>query len=212
MTSTLSMQVDGINMTLTQWEERPSIHMRQQMTTKVAPAYAGITSFFAFEDAIDDWCDIAELEPEKRGPALRNRNARRNNTRGYWIEKCSGIPTMVSTISKDSCDPISLKVPRTCSYTVSCSSWSTTEEPWIFKNGWLDFNWLAMALLSLEWIFHQIWWLRVQMQVHSLRNVVKIMKHIKLKIAAATPGQDPHVIVPWTDEHALIAFRLISYT
>ena len=29
--------------------------------------------FFAFEDAIDDWCDITELEPEKRGPALRNR-------------------------------------------------------------------------------------------------------------------------------------------
>ena len=27
----------------------------------------------AFEDAIDDWCDITELEAEKRGPALRNR-------------------------------------------------------------------------------------------------------------------------------------------
>ena len=22
---------------------------------------------------VDDWCDITELEPEKRGPALRNR-------------------------------------------------------------------------------------------------------------------------------------------
>ena len=43
------------------------------MTTKVAPAYCGRTSFFAFEEAIDDWCDITELEPEKRGPALRNR-------------------------------------------------------------------------------------------------------------------------------------------
>ena len=43
------------------------------MTTKVAPAYDGRTSFFAFEDAIDNWCDITELEPEKRGPALRNR-------------------------------------------------------------------------------------------------------------------------------------------
>ena len=31
------------------------------------------TSFFVFEDAIDDWCDITELELEKRGPALRNR-------------------------------------------------------------------------------------------------------------------------------------------
>ena len=53
--------------------QQPSIHMTQQMTTKVAPAYDGRTSFFAFEDTIDDWCDITELEPEKRGPALRNR-------------------------------------------------------------------------------------------------------------------------------------------
>ena len=44
--------------------QQPSIHMTQQMTTKVAPAYDGRTSFFAFEDTIDDWCDITELEPE----------------------------------------------------------------------------------------------------------------------------------------------------
>ena len=44
--------------------QQPSIHMTEQMTTKVAPAYDGRTSFFAFEDAIDDWCDITELEPE----------------------------------------------------------------------------------------------------------------------------------------------------
>ena len=53
--------------------QQTQILMTQQMTTKVAPAYHGRTSFFAFEDAIDDWCDITELEPEKRGPALRNR-------------------------------------------------------------------------------------------------------------------------------------------
>ena len=52
--------------------QKPSIHMTQQMTTKVAPAYGGRTTFFAFEDAIDDGCDITELEPEKRRPALRN--------------------------------------------------------------------------------------------------------------------------------------------
>lgn len=49
------------------------IHMTQQMTTKIPPAFDGKTSFFAFEDAIDDWCDITELEEENRGPALRNR-------------------------------------------------------------------------------------------------------------------------------------------
>ena len=41
--------------------QQPAIHMIQQMTTKVAPAYDGRASFFAFEDAIDDWCDITEL-------------------------------------------------------------------------------------------------------------------------------------------------------
>eukprot|EP00435_Cladocopium_sp_Y103_P027357 s1108_g6.t1 len=49
------------------------VHMAQQMTTKVAPSYDGKTGFFAFEDALDDWCDITELESEKCGPALRNR-------------------------------------------------------------------------------------------------------------------------------------------
>ena len=53
--------------------QQTQIHMTQQMTTKVAPAYDGRTSFFAFEDAIDDWCAITELEPEKHGLALRNR-------------------------------------------------------------------------------------------------------------------------------------------
>ena len=28
--------------------------------------------------------------------------------------------------------------------------------------------------------------------------------------AAATPGQEPHVNVPWTDEHALMAFRQLN--
>ena len=42
---------------------QPAIHMTQQMTTKVAPSYDGRTSFFAYEDAVGDWCDITELEP-----------------------------------------------------------------------------------------------------------------------------------------------------
>ena len=50
-----------------------AIHMTQQLTAKVAPSYNGKTSFFAFKDASDDWCEIADLEPEKHGPALRNK-------------------------------------------------------------------------------------------------------------------------------------------
>ena len=45
----------------------------QQVTTKAPPSYDGRGSWFAYEDAIDDWCDITELDNEKRGPALRNR-------------------------------------------------------------------------------------------------------------------------------------------
>ena len=47
--------------------------MTTQVTTKVPPGFDGKTSWFAFEDAIDDWCDITELESERWGPALRNR-------------------------------------------------------------------------------------------------------------------------------------------
>ena len=39
--------------------------MTTQVTTKVPPGFDGKTSWFAFEDAIDDWCDITELEAEK---------------------------------------------------------------------------------------------------------------------------------------------------
>ena len=41
----------------------------QQVTTKVPPSFDGRGSWFAYEDAIDDWCDITELDNEKRGPA-----------------------------------------------------------------------------------------------------------------------------------------------
>ena len=54
--------------------QQPSIHMTQQMTTNVAPAYDGRNQFLCLlKMQFDDWCDITELEPEKRGPALRNR-------------------------------------------------------------------------------------------------------------------------------------------
>ena len=36
-----------------------------QVTPKVLPGFDGKTSWFAFEDAIVDWCDITELESEK---------------------------------------------------------------------------------------------------------------------------------------------------
>ena len=52
-------------------EELHRLSAFQQVTTKVPPSYDGRSSWFAYEDAIDDWCDITELEGAKQGPALR---------------------------------------------------------------------------------------------------------------------------------------------
>ncbi|CAE7332441.1 Cpr [Symbiodinium sp. CCMP2456] len=44
----------------------------QQVATKVPPSYDGGGSWFANEDAIDDWCVMTELDNDKRGPAICN--------------------------------------------------------------------------------------------------------------------------------------------
>ncbi len=46
--------------------------MHQIVTAKIPPAYDGRSSWFAYEEAIDDWCDITEISKEKQAPALRN--------------------------------------------------------------------------------------------------------------------------------------------
>ena len=45
----------------------------QQVTTKIPPAFNGRSSWFAYEEAVDDWLDVTELTPRRRGPALKNR-------------------------------------------------------------------------------------------------------------------------------------------
>ena len=35
-----------------------------QFTTKVAPSFDGVISWFAYEEAVDDWLDITTLAPE----------------------------------------------------------------------------------------------------------------------------------------------------
>ena len=37
----------------------------QQMTTKIPPSFDGSGSWFHFEELIDDWCDVTELDAEK---------------------------------------------------------------------------------------------------------------------------------------------------
>eukprot|EP00435_Cladocopium_sp_Y103_P019656 s2649_g4.t1 len=43
-----------------------------RMTPKVPPQFDGQSSWFEYEDLIDDWLGITTLDPDKHGPALKN--------------------------------------------------------------------------------------------------------------------------------------------
>ena len=42
-----------------------------KMTAKVPPAYDGLTSFFAYEEHVEEWLLITTIEAEKQAPLLR---------------------------------------------------------------------------------------------------------------------------------------------
>ena len=44
-----------------------------QCTPKIPPSFDGRSSWFAYEEAVDDWVDISTLDAEKQGPSLKNR-------------------------------------------------------------------------------------------------------------------------------------------
>ena len=44
-----------------------------QSTPKIPPSFDGRSSWFSYEEAIDDWVDITTLDQEKQGPSLKNR-------------------------------------------------------------------------------------------------------------------------------------------
>ena len=44
-----------------------------QSTPKIPPSYDGRSSWFAYEEAVDDWVDITTLDGDKQGPSLKNR-------------------------------------------------------------------------------------------------------------------------------------------
>ena len=43
------------------------------MSAKVAPSYNGNTSWFQYEELIDEWCDLTTVDPAKKGPNLKSR-------------------------------------------------------------------------------------------------------------------------------------------
>ena len=42
-----------------------------QSTPKIPPSFDGRSSWFSYEEAVDDWVDITTLTPEKLGPSLK---------------------------------------------------------------------------------------------------------------------------------------------
>ena len=44
-----------------------------QSTPKIPPSFDGRSSWFSYEEALDDWVDITTLDAEKQGPSLKNR-------------------------------------------------------------------------------------------------------------------------------------------
>ena len=192
--------------------QQPSIHMTQQMTTKVAPAYDGRTSFFALEDAIDDWCDFMELEPEKRGPALRNRleeeaqQYRKLLDRELLRDPNDGVNYFKRFLRphfiKGAQNVSSYRFMQFMKYnrgTMDLQKWMTRFQ---LSGNRLTESWMdllpGLTITSTEAIL----FVAQQRQEHEARQAELA------QLAAAVPGQEPHVNVPWTDDHALVALRL----
>ena len=191
--------------------QQTQIHMTQQMTTKVAPAYDGRTSFFAFEDAIDNWCDITELEPEKRGPALRNRlegeaqQYKRLLDRERLRDPNDGVnyfkrllrPHFIKGAQNVFLYRL-MQFMKSNRGTMDLQKWMTRFQ--LTGNrpieSWMDL--LPEALITSP---EAMPFIQRQRQDHEADQVERA------QVAAATPGADPHVVIPWSEEMTLMCFR-----
>ena len=194
--------------------QQPSIHMTQQMTTKVAPAYDGRTSFFALEDAIDDWCDITELEPEKRGPALQNRlegeaqQYKRLLDREMLRDPNDGVNYFKRFLRphfiKGAKNVFLYRFMQFMKYnggTMDIQKWMTRFQ--LTGNRLIE-SWMDLLPDLLTTSPEAILYVQRQRQDHEADQAEGA------QVAAATPGTDPHVNVPWTDDHSLVAFRQLN--
>ena len=58
------LQKNMITYAYVQGHQNQNMHwnMQQTATTKIPPALDGATSWFAYDKAIDEWCDVTELQ------------------------------------------------------------------------------------------------------------------------------------------------------
>ena len=194
--------------------QQTQIHMTQQMNTKVAPAYDGRTSLFSFEDAIDDWRDITELEPEKRGPALRNQlEGEAQQYKRLLDREMLRDPNEGANYFKRFLRPYFIKGAQNVflyrfmqfmkynRVTMDLQKWMTRFQ--LTGNrlieSWMDL--LPEAVITSPEAIHFI---QTKQQEHDREQ------REKAEVAAATPGAPPHVVIPWSDELAVVAFRLFQ--
>ena len=191
--------------------QQTQIHMTQQMTTKVAPAYDGRTSFFAFEDAIDDLCDITELEPEKRGPALRNRlegDAQQYNRlldRDMLRDPNEGVNYFKRFLRphfiKGAQNVFLYRFMQFMKFnrgTMDLQKWMTRFQ--LTGNRLIE-SWMDLLPEPAVTNPEAIQFVQQKRQDHERDQTEKV------ELAAATPGGAPHVVIPWSDELALVAFK-----
>ena len=135
------------------------------------------------------------------------------STKDYWTESCWETQTTVWTISKDSCDRIWPREPKTVflyrfmqlmKYNGGTMDLHKRMTRFQLTGNRLIESWTDLLpdleTTSPKAIAH-VAWCRLE---HEARQANLA------GIAAATPGQGPHVNVPWTDEHALAAFRQLN--
>ena len=190
--------------------QQTQIHMTQRMTTKVAPAYDGRTSFFAFEDAIDDWCDITELEPEKRGPALRNRlegdaqQYKRLLDREMLRDPQEGVNYFKRFLRphfiKGAQNVFLYRFMQFMKYnrgTIDLQKWMTRFQ--LTGNRLIE-SWMDLLPEATVTSPEAILFVAQKRQEHDRDQ------QERAEVAAAS-GTAPHVPVPWSDELALVAFK-----
>ena len=190
--------------------QQTQIHMTQQMTTKVAPAYDGRTSFFAFEDAIDDWCDITELEPEKRGPAWTNRlegdalQYKRLLDRDMLRDPNEGVNYFKRFLRphfiKGAQNVFLYRFMQFMKFnrgTMDLQKWMTRFQ--LTGNRLIE-SWMDLLPEATVTSPEAILFVQQKRQEHERDQQERAE-------AAAALGAAPHVVVPWSDELALVAFR-----
>ena len=191
--------------------QQTQIHMTQQMTTKVAPAYDGRTSFFAYEDAIDDWGDITELEPEKRGPALRNRlegDAQQYKSlldRDMLRDPNEGVHYFKRFLrphfTKGAQNVFLYRFMQFMKFnrgTMDLQKWMTRFR--LTGNRLIE-SWMDLLPEASVTSPEAIQFVQQKRQEHERDQAEQA------GVTAATPGAAPHVVIPWSDELALVAFR-----